>query len=135
MEEKKSYLGTGWGFPPVFIKNAGVSMASDEEDIRQSLQILFSTFPGERIFRFEYGCNIRQWVFDNINLTEKTMIAESIKKAILYYEPRIKVEKIEVDGKDAEKGILWIDLDYWIIQVNSRSNMVYPFYFKEGTNL
>ncbi|KAA6345992.1 hypothetical protein EZS27_005572 [termite gut metagenome] len=135
MEEKKSYLGTGWGFPLVFIKNVGVSMVNDEEDIRQSLQILFSTFPGERIFRFEYGCNIRQWVFGNINLTEKTMIADSIKNAILYYEPRIRVEKIEVDGKDAEKGILWINLDYWIIQVNSRSNMVYPFYFKEGTNL
>ncbi len=130
-----NYLGKGWAFPPAFIKNIGVEMAEAEEDIRQSLQILFSTTPGERIFRFDYGCNIRQWVFEEMKLSIKTLITDEIKRAILYYEPRIDVEKINVEIKDPSEGILWIDLDYRIRQTNNRSNMVYPFYFKEGTNL
>ena len=41
---KKSFLGTGWSFPPQFNKNTGsVSMVSDEEDIKQSLNIYFNT--------------------------------------------------------------------------------------------
>lgn len=135
MEEIKSYLGIGWSFPPAFIKNGGVSMVSNEEDIRQSLQILFSTGAGERIFRFDYGCNIRLWVFEEMTLTTKTLLIDSIRQAILYHEPRITVEKIDVEIKDGQNGILWINIDYLITQSNTRSNMVYPFYFKEGTNL
>lgn len=130
-----NYLGKGWSFPPAFMKGQGVEMAESEEDIQQSLRILFSTTPGERIFRFDYGCNIRQWVFDEMNLSTKTLIIDAIKQAILYYEPRIEVEKINVEIKDAFEGILWINLDYTVRQTNSRSNIVFPFYFKEGTNL
>ncbi|MDR1370036.1 MAG: GPW/gp25 family protein [Dysgonamonadaceae bacterium] len=133
--KKRLYLGTGWGFPPTFVKGYGVEMVSEEEDIRQSLIILFSTTPGERIFRFKYGCNIRQWVFEKMNLSVKTLIIDTIRQAILYFEPRIDIEKLDVEIKDPLEGILWINLEYIVRQTNSRSNMVYPFYFKEGTNL
>ena len=130
-----SYLGNGWSFPPAFIKNQGIVISDEDEDIKQSLQILFSTTPGERIFRFNYGCNIKQWVFDEINLSTKTLIIDTIKQAILYYEPRIDIEKIDVEIKNPLEEILWIHVDYIIRQTNSRSNIVYPFYFKEGSNL
>lgn len=110
-------------------------MASEEEDIRQSLAILFSTTPGERLMHFDYGCNIRQWTFAQMTLSEKTMITETIKQAVLYFEPRIKVIKITVETKEQLEGILWIELEYMVRQTNSRNNMVFPFYFMEGTNL
>lgn len=135
METDKSFLGTGWAFPPRFTKEYGVEMVSQEEDIAQSLIILLSTTPGERLFRFDYGCNIRQWVFEEMNLSNETLIIESIEQAILFFEPRIDVEHIALDTKDELEGILWIMIDYRIRETNSRSNMVYPYYFKEGTNI
>jgi phage baseplate assembly protein W len=130
-----NYLGTGWSFPPAFVKGYGVQMVSREEDIEQSLEILFSTMPGERIFNFDYGCNIRHHVFENMDLSVKTLIIDDIKHAILYFEPRIDVENVEVEIKDPLEGILWIHLDYKVRQTNSRSNRVFPFYFNEGTNI
>lgn len=130
-----SFLGTGWAFPPSFIKGHGAQMASGEEDIRQSIEILLSTSPGERIFNFEYGANIRQWVFEQMDLSVKTLIIEEIKHAVLYFEPRVDLEKVDVEIKDPQEGILWISLEYRVRQTNSRSNMVYPFYFNEGTNI
>lgn len=135
MQTDKSFIGTGWGFPPRFTKGLGVEMVSLEEDIIQSLTILLSTTPGERIFRYDYGCNIRQWVFEEMNLSNETLIIENIEQAILFFEPRIEVEQISLDTKDELEGILWITIDYRIRETNSRSNMVYPYYFKEGTNL
>lgn len=135
MKEFNSYLGTGWHFPPVFRKQTGVELVSAEEDIRQSLHILFSTSPGERVFRFDYGCNIRQWIFEGMDLSVKTLMIDTIKQAILYFEPRISVENVDVEIKDETEGVLWIHVDYMIHQTNNRSNIVYPFYFKEGTNL
>lgn len=62
-------------------------------------------------------------------------MAQTIEKAILECEPRIRIEKISIETPKPEEGILWIHLDFYIRQTNSRSNMVYPFYLKEGTNL
>ena len=131
----ESYLGTGWAFPPTFMDEFGVVMASAEDDIRQSLEILFLTKPEERIFNFEYGCPIHQWVFEKMDLSVETLIADAINRAILYFEPRIDVEKIDARVNDPLEGILWINVEYRIRQTNSRSNIVFPFYFKEGTNL
>ena len=65
---KKSFLGTGWSFPPQFNKNTGnVSMVSDEEDIKQSLNIYFNTMIGERIMRPKYGCVIHDKQFEKIS--------------------------------------------------------------------
>ena len=52
MEQEKSFLGRGWGFPPTFNKeNADVEMVTKEEDIRQSLYIFINTKFGERLMR------------------------------------------------------------------------------------
>jgi phage baseplate assembly protein W len=133
--DDKPYLGIGWSFPVSFDKKEGVSMSYGDGDIRESLKILLSTIPGERIFRPEYGCNIRQWAFSRMNLSEKTRIANTIEMAILEGEPRIILESVHVNIKDEREGILWISIDYLVSQTNSRSNMVYPFYIREGTNL
>jgi phage baseplate assembly protein W len=129
------FLGTGWAFQPAFVKGHGIRMASGEEDIEQSLEILLSTTPGERIYNFEYGCNIRRWMFEDMDLSAKALIAEEIRSAILRFEPRIDVEKVDVEIKNPLEGILWINIEYSVRQTNSRSNKVFPFYFREGTNV
>jgi phage baseplate assembly protein W len=58
-----------------------------------------------------------------------------IKTAILYYEPRIDVKKIDIDPADELNGVLLINIDYIIRATNSRMNMVYPFYKEEGNEL
>lgn len=132
--EDKTYLGTGWAFPVRF-NQRGVHLVSDEEDIRESLRILFSTIPGERVFRYNYGCPIDKWVFSKIDLSERTMIIDIIEQAIREGEPRIITNSVDVEIRDAMEGILWIRIEFTIRQTNSRSSMVYPFYFLEGTQL
>lgn len=125
------FLGIGWEFPPAFEKS-GVRLAEGENDIRQSLGILLSTTPGERIFRPEYGCNIRQWIFSKMNLSEKTLIIDTIKKAIIKGEPRITLEHVDVEIKNEHEGILWIRLEYVINASDSADNIVFPLYIKES---
>ena len=70
--------------------------------------------------------------------TDETSLGElrsQIEDAILFGEPRIKVEDIEIDTSAAADGVLEISIRYFIPAVNTRSNMVFPFYFREGTNL
>lgn len=133
--ENKTFLGIGWSFPPVFGGTESATiMSSDEENIRQSLQILLSTSPGERVNRYDYGCPIQKYVFEILDVTTQTLLAEEIKKSVTLYEPRIDLDSVTFEVEQ-EKGILLIKLEYVIHQTNRRSNMVYPFYLNEGTDI
>ena len=137
-EQDKQFLGVGWGFPPQFQRQGeqtGVNMVAEDEDIRESLLILLSTRPGERIMQPGYGCGLHTMVFETVNESSVTEIRDLIERAILFYEPRINLEGIEVEMEEAYEGRLDIRIDYTIRLTNTRSNMVYPFYFIEGTHV
>jgi phage baseplate assembly protein W len=135
MSKRKSFLGTGWGFPPAFSnKTAAVGLLSNEDDIQSSLEILLTTRQGERVMRPDYGCNLDELVFEPLTTTFKTYIKDLISTAILYYEPRIDVNKIELDDTGELEGRILISIDYTVRATNSRFNFVFPFY-KTETNL
>ncbi|WP_315833156.1 GPW/gp25 family protein [Bradyrhizobium prioriisuperbiae] len=124
-----SFLGTGWSFPPTFARaSSSVVMVSDDEDIRESLWILFSTSLGERTMLPTYGNQLWKMVFHGITTTLTTQLQSMIAQAILYWEPRINVDDIKVSTDVSVSGLLLITVDYTIRKTNIRSNLVYPFY-------
>ena len=137
LSDTKTFLGIAWDYPPR-LKGGGrcspTEMVANEENIRQSLITLLSTSPGERVHRYDYGCPIREYAFETMTTSTKTMLRDKIEQSIVLFEPRVIVNKIDFEEKQ-EEGILNILIDYTIRQTNRRTNMVYPFYFVEGTDL
>ena len=132
----RAFLGTGWSFPPEFNKRvSGVMMVSEDDDIRESLTILLLTAPGERTMYPAYGCGLKALIFDTISESTITEITDVIERAVLFFEPRITLDRVEVDTETMYEGLITIQLTYTIRATNSRSNMVYPFYFREATNV
>jgi phage baseplate assembly protein W len=131
-----SFLGTGWSFPPSFDKTLGqVEMTSEEADIRSSLHILLTTRQGERVMQPTYGCNLDALVFESMTATFRSYIRDLVKTAILYHEPRIRLNKVTLDdGRDLE-GIIVITIDYTVRTTNTRFNYVFPFYKNEGSDI
>ena len=135
-QKEQSFLGTGWDFPPTFVKDTGgVNMISDEQDIQSSLEILLSTRIGERIMQPTYGCELTKLLFEPLDTTLKAYLKDLINDAILYHEPRIILNDVKLETADPNLGMIEITLDYTIASTNTRYNYVYPFYLSEGTNL
>lgn len=135
MARSRSFLGTGWDFPPAFERGpGGVRMISDEDDIRSSLRILLSTTVGERRMQPKYGCNLQKLVFEPVDTTLTTYIKDLIRTAILYFEPRIILDNVVLEP-DALEGRIDIHLSYTVATTNTRYNFVYPFYRVEGTEV
>ncbi|MEQ9354406.1 GPW/gp25 family protein [Coleofasciculus chthonoplastes] len=136
MELNTSFLGTGWSFPPTFNQEtAAVELVSDAEDVRQSLEIILSTQPGERIMHPDFGCELNQFLFEEITQGLITGIKGIIADAILYHEPRVDLEAIDISESADQPGLLFISINYLLRTTNSRFNLVYPFYLQETTNL
>lgn len=132
----KEFLGKGWSFPPAFKSGGfGVATVSEEEDVKQSLEIILSTAPGERVMRPDFGCNMRSMLFEPLNTTVITYMRDQIEKAILYHEPRIDLKRVAMNTANASKGVVLIEIDYSIRTTNSRQNFVYPYYINEGTDV
>jgi len=131
---EKSFLGTGWSFPPTFSRlTYSIDLVSDERDIHESLHILFSTSLGERIMVPNYGSQISELVFRDINTTLATQLEDYVRQAILYWEPRINVDEIIVQPDAVLDGVVLITVYYTIRKTNARNNFVYPFYIHEQT--
>lgn len=134
-DHNKSFLGQGWSFPPAFEENAKLKMVSAEDDVRESIWILLSTAPGERPMNPNYGCDLKSQAFSIIDSNTLAKIESHVANAILFFEPRVDLEFVEVDDSREADGILEINIEYTVRSINSRTNMVYPFYFLEGTDL
>jgi len=70
-----------------------------------------------------------------MNLTLKTRLADLIENAILYFEPRIDLEEVDVDTSSEADGVLMILIRYRVRNTNSRYNYVYPFYKNEASQI
>ena len=135
MADDASFIGRGWSFPPRFDgKFNQLELVTTEEEIRESIFIILSTIPGERVTNPEFGCRIYDLIWKPIDKATKMLMDEVIRLAIYRYEPRIIIEDIIIDSDDRE-GTVYIHLEYTIRKVNVRTNIVYPFYKIEGTDI
>lgn len=135
MADSPEFIGTGWSFPPTFTQNGNdVLTVSGAEDIHQSLEILLSTRVGERVMLEDYGCQLSDYLFEEVSFSLLSNISSMLKDAISEYEPRIFLDNVDVIQSDAINGLLAIYISYTIRTTNSRYNMVYPFYINEANS-
>lgn len=133
--DNKGFLGRGWKFPVEFTRgNNSATLVQHEDDIKESLIILLTTIRGHRLMRPNYGTSVRTLIFEPLDANTATYISEEIKKAILIHEPRVFVDKVEAI-QESLNGTLKVVINYTIIASNTRSNLVFPFYLNEGTNI
>jgi uncharacterized protein len=136
MDDQKQFIGVGWQFPIEFnpvTKN--VVLLSGEDVIKNSLDVLFATNAGERIMQPDYGSDLSDFVFENLSKSAITYMQAIISDAILFYEPRIILNDVEIEPMLSDPARIEIRIDYTISSTNNRYNYVYPYYLKEATNL
>jgi uncharacterized protein len=133
MADEASFLGVGWSFPPAFtLGGEETETVSGTEDIRQSLEILFATGRGERLLQEDFGTDLSRYLFEEISLELIQNLTSLVSDAILYHEPRIHLNNLEISEAESQSGLLLISLDFTVRSTNSRFNMVYPFYLSEA---
>ena len=134
MTDEPDFLGRGWSFPPEFSAGgADVRMAAGEEDIEQCLGILLATRRGERVMQPDFGCDLAEFMFEEITPSLVGQVRNLVSDAILEHEPRVLLNEVDVSDARAGEGLLLINIDYTVRATNTRYNMVYPFYLTEAT--
>lgn len=135
MTEDSNFLGRGWSFPPAFTAGgAQVQTVAGEDDIEQSLCLLLATRRGERVMVPDFGCDLAEFLFEEISPSLVGQVRDLVSDAILNHEPRVLLNGVEVSDERAGEGLLLIEIDYQVRATNSRYNLVYPFYLREAAS-
>lgn len=62
--------------------------------VRQSLLILLSTLPGERVMRPDYGCELLTLAFAQNDDTTAGLAIHYVRRAVERFEPRVRILSI-----------------------------------------
>ena len=122
------FEGRGWQFP-IRVDDAGaIAEAREEDKVRQSIEIILRTAPGERVMRPDFGCGIHDLVFDTISGAMIGRVASVVAGALATWEPRIDVLSVRPQQDTEDPTRLLIEINYRLRSSNSRFNLVFPFY-------
>ena len=117
---------------PVLIER-DVKADYDEGAIKNSLVNLFNTLPGQNLLNPEYGLNLMQYLFQPASQSMANLIAQTILKQIGIYEPRVRVQNVNVDVNPDEQ-LYTITLSILVLPLNKNIN-IYGLLTQNGFTL
>lgn len=124
----EQWLGTGLRFPVRPVSGA-LGYLSGMELIRQSVETILDTEPGERIMLPAFGCGLRRYLMEPNTLSTRTAMREDIAAALATWEPRIRVSNVTVTAGE-DPSLVWIEVSYVRLADLRPDNLVYPFYLR-----
>lgn len=97
----------------------------------QDIQRLLLTIPGERPMRPQFGCNLRNQIWENMEAA-RTQGAASIREALELFEPRITLLNVQSSAND-NTGLITFNIQFVVNSTDTAINLVFPF--RAGTQL
>ncbi|HEV7684664.1 MAG TPA: GPW/gp25 family protein [Pyrinomonadaceae bacterium] len=125
-----AFLGRGWNFP-VRPDERGNSLeyVGGPEKVRQSIEIILETEPGERIMRPAFGCGLRRYLMKPNSTVTRALIQREVSLALNTWEPRIDLHSVTATAGD-DPALVLIEISYVHKRDGRQSNLVYPFYLE-----
>jgi phage baseplate assembly protein W len=84
------------------VNGTDIAASFDLAAIKNSLQNLFNTIPGQRFLFPEYGLDLYQFLFEPITFGNANLIGNAILQGIQTYESRAVVRNVNVIAKPDE---------------------------------
>jgi len=82
-----------------------VGIKKNNASISQSVLNILRTNHGERPFNFDFGANLRSYLFENMSNITAANMATSINTALANYEPRIEVLNTNIQANADDNDV------------------------------
>jgi Bacteriophage baseplate protein W len=116
-------LGQGLSFPPRVGPDGRLAWSSGEDNIRELMRVILTTEAGERVMRENFGCGLRQYLFEPNTVTTRQRIQNSIQQGLARWEPRIAVDDVSVDPDDADPNRVNITVQFRLVATQGAGSL------------
>ena len=128
MNNGRDIIGSGWAFPPRVGPQGSLALTSDRNEVRQAIEIILRTAPGQRVMRPTFGCRLHELIFAPNNTPTAALARRYVEEALGMWEPRINVISVEARPDPDNAACLLIEIEYEIKATHDRRSLVHPFY-------
>lgn len=101
--------------------------------VQNSLRQIFSWTPGERVLNPEFGCRLRQYLYEGLLDYNVEQIMAEVQHCFTEWEPRAQLQNVVhvKDDGDAENNTVRLDV-YYTIPGLSDQQYVYSYVYDRG---
>ena len=113
LDTKPKAPAIGWPLLPFPDENGALEYpAALAESVRQQLQVILSTRPGEQLMRPGFGAGLTECLGEPDTIATRRRIYDRVNDTVVRWEPRVEVDRIEVNDLPGRPGWLRIELGY-----------------------
>lgn len=130
MNASVTRLGRGVGFPVVPDSRRGALTArSGAEKVREAIELVLRTEPGERVMRPRFGCGLRQFLMEPNSVATRARLVAAVTTALETWEPRIALTEVAADPGD-DPALVLLTIRYRHRFDGVEGVLVHPFYLE-----
>jgi phage baseplate assembly protein W len=113
--EAGEVFGRGIGFPPRVGPDGRVAWSEGEDNVREGIEIVLKTEPGERLQLPDFGGGLASQLFEPNTTATRQQLADRIARALAAWEPRVAVESIQVDPDPTDPSAATATVAYRLV--------------------
>ena len=115
MIDEGELFGRGMAFPPRLGAEGRFAWSSGAQNIRECIRVILLTEPGERVMLREFGGGLRRFLFMPNVVSTHRLIEEAITQALGRWEPRVRLEDVQVEAADDDARAAIATLRYTLV--------------------
>ena len=123
MIDKGRLFGRGISFPPRVGADGRVVWSEGEENVREAIHLILLTEQGERMRLPEFGGGLGRFLFEPNTVTTRRLIEDRITKALAEWEPRIRIEAIDVEPDPDDLQAAIATIQYRLVATQARATL------------
>ena len=103
-------------------------------ELGPAIWIVLKTSLGERVMLPSFGAGVDGFVFQPNSAATRAALVQSIRTALVRWEPRIELVAVRVDPVPGEASQVICAVEYRLRATNELFNVVLPFFLSEGVS-
>ena len=117
LDTKPAAAAIGWPLLPTPDADGTLAYpAALAESVRQQLQVILSTVPGEQLMRPDFGAGLTDFIGEPDTVTTRRRVYDRVTESIARWEPRVEVNRVDVDDFPGRPGSLRIEVGYRLVR-------------------
>ena len=108
-------FGRGISFPPRIGADGRVVWSEGETNVRESIRVILMTEQPERLRAPSFGGSLGRFLFEPNTVTTRRLIQDRITKELAQWEPRIKVQSVDVEKDDEDPQAAVATITYKLV--------------------
>ena len=110
-------------FPPRIGPDGRIAWSEGEVNVREAIRIILLTERHERLRLPEFGGSLNNFLFEPNTVTTRHLIQDRITSELEKWEPRIKVDSVNVDQDEEDRQGAIATITYKLVATGIRERV------------